>query len=116
MISIYISNAEHTLEERTLDELPQLLAASNDDVSTLWVDLNDPTVEEEDRVLREIFDFHPLAIEDCQRERLDPERGDHLPKVEDFGRYLFAIINAIELVPTEARNDGAPEFEAHTRQ
>jgi magnesium transporter len=31
----------------------------------LWVDLDDPTHEEIKTVLDGVFQFHPLAIEDC---------------------------------------------------
>jgi magnesium transporter len=116
MISIFVSNAEHTLEQRTIEELPDLLKSVSENASTVWVDLNEPTAEEEDRVLRDIFEFHPLTILDCRRERINPEHGHHLPKVEDFREYLFAIINAIELVETDRGIDGEEGFDVRTRQ
>ncbi len=52
-----------------------------------------------------IVSFHPLTILDCQRERIAPEKGDHLPKVEDYHRYLFSIINPVDLKTLEPNPD-----------
>jgi magnesium transporter len=49
-----------------------------------WIDLSaqdDAQLE----LLRERFDFHPLAIEDCAH-------FDQRPKVEEYGSYLFVVI------------------------
>jgi magnesium transporter len=116
MISIYSSGADHRLVSSSVEELPALLARDGEEASTVWIDLNDPTTEEEDRILKEVFDFHPLSILDCRRDRLDPDRGDHLPKVEDFGHYLFAIINAIELRREEGGDPADQRISVETHQ
>jgi magnesium transporter len=54
----------------------------------LWVDITE-TSEEDRQFLREVFDFHPLAVEDC----VSPL--PHPPKIEDFGDYLFLITHGI---------------------
>lgn len=59
----------------------------------LWVDMEDPSEAEEETLLVGLMDFHPLAIEDTQRGREDE---GHLPKVEEFGNYLFVIFNPVE--------------------
>ena len=64
----------------------------------LWVDLDDPSDAEEETLLVSLMDIHPLAIEDAQRGK---DEEEHLPKVEDFGEYLFIIFNPIE------RNDSS---------
>ncbi len=74
--------------------MKELASAARDVDGVLWVDLLDPTEAEEETVLVSLFDFHPLAIEDCQRARR--EDAPHLPKVEDFGSYLFIIFNPVE--------------------
>lgn len=56
--------------------------------SLYWVDLEAPT-ETEEEILWEIFDFHPLAIEDCIQEH-------QYPKVDDYGKYLFITIHAVD--------------------
>lgn len=74
-----------------------------------WVDMEDPQEAEDETMLVSLLDYHPLAIEDCQRGR--GEDG-HLPKVEDFGEYLFIIFNPIETVgnPTTTGADGVLEI------
>lgn len=96
MINIYIPDSASGVKAVELSTLRDLLAADQSE-PVVWIDLNDPTPEEEDLILAETMHFHHLAILDCRRERLTPGHGDHLPKVEDFGRYLYSIINPIEL-------------------
>lgn len=70
-----------------LEDLPA------DDV--LWIDLADPAPEEERRVLEQFFPIHALTLEDMTRPRRMPGEGPHLPKVEEFPQYLFAIVNPL---------------------
>lgn len=55
----------------------------------LWVDLDKPTEEETKFVLESVFQFHPLAIEDCVA-------PNSLPKVEDYEDYLFIVTHAVD--------------------
>jgi magnesium transporter len=112
MITVIRSGANHQFEECRVDDLPRLLENGGREECTIWVDLYEPTEEEEDRVLSEIFKFHPLTIQDCRHERSSGHRGEHLPKVEDYGRYLFVIINALEHAPQGKDQHGS----FHTRQ
>lgn len=63
----------------------------------LWVDLNNPTEEETKFVLESVFQFHPLAIEDCVQ-------PNSLPKVEDYEDYLFIVTHAVDFTRTEKFN------------
>jgi magnesium transporter len=63
----------------------------------LWVDLNDPTDDEIKFVLETVFQFHPLAIEDCVA-------PTSLPKVEDFDDYLFIVTHAVDFTRTDKFN------------
>ncbi|MBI3610119.1 MAG: magnesium/cobalt transporter CorA [Nitrospirae bacterium] len=83
MIEIFAFTKENGLR-RTTDagSLPGLL---KDETESVWVDLETPT-EEETQILSSIFNFHPLAIEDCIAE-------SHLPKLDDFGDYLFLVLH-----------------------
>lgn len=56
--------------------------------SLLWVSLEDPD-EKEINILKDIFQFHDLAIEDSI------STGYQAPKVDDFGSYIFLIVHAI---------------------
>ena len=51
--------------------------------------------EADDRVLLDIFRFHPLTVEDCRANR-------HHPKVEEFPDYLYFIVHAV-------RTDSSPD-------
>src|SRR5262249_39377432 len=55
----------------------------------LWVDLDQPTEEEWKFVLESVFEFHPLAVEDCVA-------PNSLPKVEDYDEYLFIVTHAVD--------------------
>ena len=48
-----------------------------------WLDLQSPG-EEELRQLHDIFDFHPLALEDSEHFR-------QRPKLDDYGDYVFVV-------------------------
>jgi magnesium transporter len=63
----------------------------------LWVDLDHPTEDETKFVLDTVFQFHPLAIEDCVA-------PSSLPKVEDYEVYLFIVTHAVDFTRTEKFN------------
>ncbi|HYF02083.1 MAG TPA: magnesium/cobalt transporter CorA [Patescibacteria group bacterium] len=118
---IAVQNKE--LKTLTMEEFRTAQAQLDFNEAQYWIDLEDPTEEEEQIVLRELFCFHKLAILDCQRERLNPERGDHPPKVEDYERYLFVIFNPIDppieqldYIPLKKQKKPALYVEFPTRQ
>ncbi len=65
-------------------DIPALLA---DTKSVFWVDIEDLTQREID-VLTNVFQFHPLAIDDCVK-------SNSYPKIDDFEKYLFLIFHAV---------------------
>ena len=67
--------------------IPELLS-SNDNV--IWVDIFDSPYEESLLVLKDIFGFHPLAIDDALEEI-------HVPKIDDWGDYLCLVSRMIEI-------------------
>lgn len=92
MISILI-HRNHTTSELSLEELHDYLGESEHSDSFVWIDLENPSAEEEELVLTQIFRFHHLAIEDCSKEKRDGV--SHHPKVEEFDSFVFAILNEI---------------------
>jgi len=60
---------------------------------SVWVDLDQPTPDESN-ILREVFHFHELAIEDALSEL-------HHPKVESYGDYLYLILHGIDFKASE---------------
>ena len=78
-------------------ELEALRLVRADKGLLLWVDLDNPTQEEIKALLEGVFQFHPLAIEDCVQ-------PNSLPKVEDYEDYLFIVTHAVDFTRTEKFN------------
>ena len=78
-------------------ELEALRLVRADKGLLLWVDLDNPTPEEIKALLEGVFQFHPLAIEDCVQ-------PNSLPKVEDYEDYLFIVTHAVDFTRTEKFN------------
>lgn len=76
--------------------------------SMIWIDLENPTPEEEDRVFKGFLPIHPLTRDDVTRPRRLPEEGAHLPKVEEFPDYLCVIVNPLPAEVCDA--EGASDF------
>src|SRR4029079_6047097 len=75
----------HKIEEHwTADDLPELL---KDKSAVIWVDMEAPT-EADERILLDVFKFHPLTVEDCRENR-------HYPKVEEFHSYIYFIVHGV---------------------
>src|SRR5262249_19928570 len=64
----------------THDSAERLLAAG----SFFWIDVHQPT-DEDFAVLRDVFQFHPLAIEDS-------ESFGQRAKLEDYDDYVFLVV------------------------
>jgi magnesium transporter len=93
-MKITVFRADGSHEHPPESELPGLLAtcalpSCND--MTLWLDLTGPT-KPHIHIMRDLFHFHPLAIEDTQNQ-------DQRPKVEEYGSNLFIILNPIKKTP-----------------
>lgn len=86
MIDIHLFLHEGNQIER-LSDLSEIRAYVNNPLATIWVDLEEPTLEE-DALLQEVFGFHPLAIEDARETR------NH-PKLDLYPGYLFFIVHGI---------------------
>ena len=65
-----------------------LAKALSDDSGLVWVDFSGEPPEVCEPLLRGVFGFHPLAIDDALAET-------HVPKVDDWGNYLYVAIHAI---------------------
>jgi magnesium transporter len=55
----------------------------------LWVNIEVNERAEAEPLLRDVFRFHPLSIDDCFNTLIDP------PKIDDFGEYLFVITHDV---------------------
>lgn len=55
----------------------------------LWVDVEANEIQIDEALLRDVFGFHPLAVDDALQE-------SHVPKVDDWGEYLYIVTHAVE--------------------
>ena len=83
-IFVYHEGASTVEEGFTVEQLPDLL---KDERAVIWVDMEFPT-EADERVLLDVFNFHPLTVEDCRENR-------HYPKVEEFEGYIYFIVHGV---------------------
>ena len=75
----------HTeIEERMVERLLK------DRRSFVWVDFCEMALERAEQILREWFDFHPLAIEDALQEQ-------HTPKIDDWDTYVYLVLQDANL-------------------
>ncbi len=58
----------------------------------LWVDLFGESAADSRALLLETFGFHPLAVDDALEEA-------HVPKVDDWGEYLYLVLHAVVFDP-----------------
>ncbi|MEP6925709.1 MAG: magnesium/cobalt transporter CorA [Pyrinomonadaceae bacterium] len=101
-IFVYHNGSEKVEENVLVTQLPEIL---KDERSFVWVDLEEPTVEQEQEVLAKIFNFHPLTIEDC--------RMDHSqPKIEEFPDYLYFIVHGVRN-EANSRNFATKELDGY---
>lgn len=95
------ANAAPVRTDVNIAELPTLLAACATEHILLWVDLFDDAPgkngegasessadSEIHHLLREVFAFDPLAVDDALAET-------HVPKVDDWTCYLYIVLHAV---------------------
>jgi magnesium transporter len=76
----------------------EVRAALADRAGLLWVDIEAQDGRGEgEPLLRDVFGFHQLTIDDCYNTLIDP------PKVDDYGEYLFMIVHHVRLDDTESK-------------
>jgi magnesium transporter len=86
--SVFISPQHDKLKNLSEREMRSALQQPD---GLLWISLEKPTPEESTAILQDLFQFHPLAIEDAVSE------GYQTPKVDDFGSYIFMVLHAIHI-------------------
>lgn len=82
-------------EEKGIHSIPAELFKSWDYhcKENVWIDIYDETLENSLRILKDVFGFHPLAIEDAVKHFT--EETVHHPKIDDFDSYLFIVFNGL---------------------
>src|SRR5262249_13182317 len=89
--SIFRSPVGETFHDLPVDQIEDALAEKG---GTLWLDvIPDPAdMEEVARLFREHFAFHALALD-------DPLHETHVPRVDDWQKYLYVVLHAAGLGP-----------------
>jgi len=107
MVNIF-HHQNNVIRRITIKEFSQYLQQPD---GLVWIDMEDPQDAEVETILISLMDFHPLAIEDCQK---GTDEEGHLPKVEEFDDYLFVIFNPVEFLPVD--DNGKRQWEIKTSQ
>jgi len=98
MISILSYGKETVHTDITIADIKTILPKKD---VLLWVNIVEEPDEISKSILEDVFNFHPLAVDDALEER-------HSPKVDDWDAYLYLVIHAIgydahELTPLSTR-------------
>jgi len=96
-VFVYRHGADHIEEGFKAEELPELLA---DQTNVVWVDMRGETEDEKSaaaEILKNIFKFHYLTIEDCLETR-------NQPKIEVFPDYIYMIVHGVKPDETSSAN------------
>jgi len=82
--AVYLDSAGNVGHLHSRDEIRAVMQAG---ARSIWVDI-DITNEAESSLLTEVFDFHPVSIEEAKN-------ADTRVKVEEFDKYLFVIVRTV---------------------
>jgi len=83
--SLYITRDGLVKTDLPIESFPEALS---DREGLLWVDFEGTPPETDEPILREVFSFHHLAVDDALQET-------HVPKVDDWGEYLYIVLHAV---------------------
>ncbi len=75
--------------------------------SLLWVDFGPGSADICEPVLREVFGFHPLAVEDALQQ-------SHVPRVDDWVEYLYIVLHAVTFELSNGYESDAAQQEVNT--
>lgn len=70
----------------------------------LWVDFDAEPDASAESILTGIFRFHPLAVDDALEET-------HTPKIDDWGEYIYIVLNAMNFDASDALDLSTTELD-----
>ena len=77
-------------------EWDQVDSALQDTAGLIWMDIVGESPQECETVLAERFNLHPIAIDDALKQ-------SHVPKIDDWGGYLYLALHAVDFDPSGDR-------------
>jgi magnesium transporter len=83
--SLHISREGKFATDPPMEEWPAVL---QDQSGLFWVDFEGTPPESDEPILRDVFGFHPLAVDDALQE-------SHVPKVDDWDDYLYIVLHSV---------------------
>jgi len=72
--------------------------------SLLWVDFAGEPNNVCEPILLDTFHFHPLAVDDALKET-------HTPKVDDWGEYIYLVLNSLDMRNPDGLSSGILELD-----
>ncbi len=89
---------------RTDIPLEDVKALLEDSEAVLWMDFEDTLPEQDEPILRQVFNFHPLAIEDALQQ-------SNVPKLDDWDDYLYIVLHSVVFGKDVDGTIDAPELD-----
>jgi magnesium transporter len=71
---------------------------------TIWMDFEETLPEQDEPILRQLFNFHPLAVEDALQQ-------SNVPKLDDWDDYLYIVLHTIVFGQDGAGDIDTPELD-----
>jgi magnesium transporter len=99
--SMAMTSAGEIRTDFQTDDFGQVL---KDPQALLWVDLSGESGGRFEPILRDIFGFHPLAIDDALVET-------HIPKVDDWGEFIYVVLHGVRMEASDDLEIFIPELD-----
>ncbi len=93
--SLYHTPDGELHKDLTPDGVAAVLASGG---GTLWLDLASEPPQACEPLLLDTFGFHPLAVEDALAQA-------HVPRVDDWGAYLYVVLHAVSVASMEEQQE-----------
>ncbi len=101
MIRSILFTTANELQHIPTDQIETVLGKEE---GFLWVDISSETEEACKPLLRDVFNFHPLSIDDALQET-------HVPKVDQWETYLYMALRTVKADPNDSLEIHTPELD-----
>jgi magnesium transporter len=101
MIRSILFTTANELQHIPTDQIETVLGKEE---GFIWVDISSETEEACKPLLRDVFKFHPLSIDDALQET-------HVPKVDQWETYLYMALRTVKTDPNDTLEIHTPELD-----